>query len=391
MIFQALGARYTFGSAVQHLFAHGTPKDTERLRAALAERYSGKVTLYRKGRAALSEAIRVATGGQGSVAISALTCYSVVQAVEAAGCTPVYVDIREEDLHFGANELAKTIDANADIKAVVVQNMLGIPADITGIQEVANRHNLILIEDLAHSAGASYANGREVGTVGDITMLSFGRDKAIDTVNGGALVIRSSTLTGASMPDVNVRTIDQVRDRLYPSIAWTTRALYPVKVGLYVMAAAIKFKLVVRSADGEVKTSERLTNWQAKLALVQFRSLEQTAKNRRDNARLYSKELHHQVPSGVEAKGAAPVRVPLIIENREEVIAHLKKNGVQANDIWYDVPVSPVRFYSKSNYPEDKNPVAVRIAASLINLPTHERLTKSQIIRIAALVNEVAR
>ena len=198
MIFQALGARYGFVAAVKHAFAHGTEHDSERLRQALVKRYGGEAVLYQKGRSALAAAIRIATGGGGSVAISGLTCYSMVQAVEAAGCTPVFVDIREKDLHFGAKELTTAIKKHPDVKAVVIQNMLGIPADIMAIAAVAKENKIALIEDLAHSAGAQYADGREVGTVGDITMLSFGRDKAIDSVNGGALVVRNHTASSAA-------------------------------------------------------------------------------------------------------------------------------------------------------------------------------------------------
>ena len=88
MIFQAMGAKYTFSSATRYLFAGGNESDSDKLRQALKNHYSGEVTLYHKGRAALAEAIRLATGGEGGVAISGLTCYSVVQAVKAAGCTP---------------------------------------------------------------------------------------------------------------------------------------------------------------------------------------------------------------------------------------------------------------------------------------------------------------
>lgn len=389
MIFQALGAKYTFSSAVRHAFAHGTAKDSEQLKELLGERYSGEVVLYHKGRAALSEAIRLATGGEGLVAISALTCYSVVQAVKSAGCTPVYVDINEDSLHFGAEELAESFEKHEDIAAVVVQNMLGIPVDIAAIQEVISRSKgTILIEDLAHSAGATYIDGREVGTVGDITMLSFGRDKAIDTVNGGALVIRGNFEQSVEYPEAQVEWFSQLRDRLYPAIAWKTRLLYPLGLGRYVMALAIKLKLVIRSADGEVDITEKLPHWQARLAYYQLVHLTTTTAERRAKARAFTELLNCPVPAYVAYEGAAPVRVPLLVKNRDAIVAHLKQCGIQANDIWYDVPVSPARLYHLANYPEEDNPVAVRVAASLINLPTHERITMKEIARISEVVNE---
>ena len=382
MIFQAMGAKYTFSSVTRYLFAGGNESDSDKLRQALKNHYSGEVTLYHKGRAALAEAIRLATGGRGDVAISGLTCYSVVQAVKAAGCTPIFIDINEDDLQFSADELRK----HKDIKAVVIQNMLGLPADIVSIERATREMNAVLIEDLAHSAGASYSDGREVGTVGDITMLSFGKDKAIDVVNGGVLIIRGDYK--AKQPTKAPK--HQMKDRLYPSIAWWTRVFYPIGLGKYIMALAIKLSLVSRSADGEVDTAEMLPHWQAKLALRQIENLSNIAKERHQKAKIYIENLQKTVPKAVKQAGSAPARLPLLVDNRDRVIAALHGNGIQANDIWYDVPVSPIRFYKKANYSEKDCPVAVNVASRLINLPIHERITSENIIKITEIVNRVA-
>jgi dTDP-4-amino-4,6-dideoxygalactose transaminase len=248
---------------------------------------------------------------------------------------------------------------------------------------------MVLIEDLAHSAGAQYADGREVGTVGDITMLSFGRDKAIDSVNGGALVVRNHDASLA-FPVITPSFSVQFRDRVYPLIAWLTRALYPIKLGRYVMGASIKLGLVVRSADGDVDETATLPHWQAKLARGQVTSLTTTAVRRRQKAQEYAKLIEGSLPSGMGQAGEAPVRVPLIVSNRDEVVKHLAAHGVQANDIWYDVPVSPQRLYDRVDYPVGECPNAVRIAEQLVNLPTHERISIDDIKRISQLVNEVA-
>ena len=391
MIFQALGARYGFVAAVKHVFAHGTEQDSERLRQALTKRYGGEAVLYQKGRSALAAAIRIATGGGGSVAVSGLTCYSMVQAVEAAGCTPVFVDIREKDLHFGAKELTTAIKKHPDVKAVVVQNMLGIPADITAIAAVAKENKIVIIEDLAHSAGAQYADGREVGTVGDITMLSFGRDKAIDSGNGGVLIVKNSKKE-LTLPTVAPRRLTQFRDRIYPLLAWLTRALHFIKIGPYyvVMAASIKLGLVTQSANDDVDETVYLPHWQAKIALAQLNALTTTAVRRRQKSQVYSEYLQDFMPTEVGQAGVAPIRVPLLVSNRDEVVAHLAAHKVQADDIWYDIPVSPRRLYNRVEYPVDECPNAVRISQRLMNLPTHERITSEDIQRISRLVSEGA-
>ena len=388
MVFQAMAGRYRMVDIVRHVFATGSKRHHQQLEQELEARYSGKATLYHKGRAALAEAIRLATDGSGRVAISGLTCYSVVQAVEAAGCTPVYVDSNEDDLQFSAEAFAAACDTE-EIKAVVIQNMLGIPAEIDGIMAVAKRYNVTTIEDLAHSVGAVYANGREVGTVGDITMLSFGKDKALDVVNGGALVVRNNRQV--DQPSKRPGWGEQMRDRLYPLIAAVCRALYPIGLGKFAMGAAIRLKFVVRSADGRVDTSIGMPKWQTQLALRQLHELDSMVDIRRQKASIYTKALVGRVPKMALQTGASLIRVPLFVANRDEVVDALARKGIFVADVWYDVPVSPVRFYERIEYPETNCPVAVQVSSRLLNLPTHRRVSEDDMRIIIETVQEVAR
>ncbi len=392
MLFQSIGAHYSYGAALRHFFTIGGKGSVRALEIALAKQYTGEVALYNKGRAALAEAIRIATGGKGKVAISGLTCYSVVQAVEAAGCTPVYVDIRTSDLHFGPSELEAVFAKHTDIAAVVVQNMLGIPCDIVGIEAVATAHRALLIEDLAHSAGAQYSDGREVGTVGDITMLSFGRDKAIDTVNGGALIVRRPELivqlrAASNQPVFFV----QLRDRLYPLLAWHVRTLSRIKLGLPLLSLASRLKLTTRSADGDVDVTTALPGWQARRALQELATMDQRTALRREKRKLYIDALGRHMPEAALDGGVVPIRVPLLVNNRDAVLVALKKQQLFVQDTWYDVPVSPVRFYDKTHYIEDNCPVAVDVAGRIINLPTHKYVTPEQAVQMAQIITEEAR
>ena len=71
MIFQSLAPQTNFKSAFKHLFASGTPEDSQALKDYLLEKYQGKnIELYHKGRTALSEAVRVATNGEGRVLVT---------------------------------------------------------------------------------------------------------------------------------------------------------------------------------------------------------------------------------------------------------------------------------------------------------------------------------
>ena len=88
-----------------------------------------------------------------------------------------------------------------------------------------------MIEDLAHSAGGTYETGAEVGTVGDMTVLSFSQDKSIDAVSGGALIIRHPQIKLATFSFQSISPSKQLQDRLYPLLSSSVRWLYPTKLG----------------------------------------------------------------------------------------------------------------------------------------------------------------
>jgi len=388
MLFLSLGSNYNFKQAWRHLWIRGRQKDAKKLETALTERYSGEKTLlFSQGRGALAMAVRLATGGQGLVAVNATTCYVVVEAIKTAGCQPLYIEIEPQTLHFNAKKLKSTIK-NKDVRAVIIQNTLGIPVEIDEIVEISRQANLAIIEDLAHSVGGRYDNGQEIGTVGDYTMLSFGRDKMLDTINGGALVIRTDKVGGKVKPPTEKVGMHQgLRNRLYPIIAWTTRALYPLGLGRFVLALAYKLKLAIRSADGGNHPDQKLPNWQARLALEQVENIDQKVANRLSNQRKYWKKLSKFTTK----KSSNAVRFPLLVANQSAVFSALKQAGYFFEDVWYEVPVSPARLYDEVDFPEADYPVATEVSQRIINLPTHQLVTPVDIEKICEIVLKEAK
>lgn len=391
MLFQALGSKYTYGDAWKHLVTIGSRKDSMELKDYLSTRFDGEVALYHKGRSALSEAIRIATGGEGKVAINGFTCYSVVQAVEAAGCEPVYVDINKNDLNFNVKALDDGLGRDKTIKCIVVQNTMGIVCDIESIKKIASKHEIIIIEDLAHALGADYENGMEVGTVGDITMLSFGRDKSVDVGSGGALIVRKARLSAkASQPKTRAKLIDSFRDRLYPILMWHARYLYKIQIGKVILLLAHQLKLIVRSADGDVMVNEKLPAWQAKRALEELENLEARRVNRLINIKTYVPKLPEDIfVKGVMRQGSVPLRLPILVEDREKLLNEFEKAELYLRDTWYDTPIGPKRFYSKVNYSETDCPVATDVARRIVNLPVHAGVTLQDIDLIEKLIKQV--
>ena len=348
MYFLGQASTYSFLETLRHTFSYGTKNNLSELRAYLAAHYGttkDRVALYHSGRTGLAMALDRLVPKESEVIVTSLTCYAVYEAVSEAGCIPVFADIDLETLHFGVKELKNTLALHPEAQAVVVQNNLGIPCDIRGIERFCKKYGLILIEDLAHSVGIHYRDGREAGTVGDAVILSFGKGKAVDTISGGAVVFTSPDSPTIKQPSRRPRLSDRLRDRWYPFFGLLIRGFYHFgNLGRLFTSLLLKLHFIKRSADAELEPLDRITYWQAKLALRQLKSIPHSGKK--------------------------PIREPFFVEDREYLLKELEKGGFVFDDIWYSCPVSPARYYRRVNFPEDECPKAVWAAKHLMNLPT---------------------
>ena len=351
MKFIAHASQFGLKKTLRQLFTFGFSHDSKKLKAYIADRYqveAENVALYGSGRTALSEAIKYFTKPGDKVAITALTCFAVVEAVRSANCKPVYLDVNLKNLHFDAKALEKACVNNPEIKAVIVQNNLAYSCDIANIESVAKKYNLALIEDLAHCVGMDYSDGREAGMVGDAVIMSFGKGKSLDLISGGLLLLRKTDKRKKSFAvPVDLPSLaDRFRTRLYPLFGAITRALFHLQLGrinfgrLYT-AFLLQTHQIQKSADAKLDNSIRLTHWQAKLALRDL------------------KKIKHRTP----------LRRFYFVENRAELLKKLTTAGFIMDDIWYSSSVSPERYYAQANFDEKACPKAVFAANHLINLP----------------------
>ncbi len=120
------------------------------------------------------------------VIVPAYTFVATYSAVLFAGATPILAEI-DESLNLDPTDLEHRI--NERTKAIVPVHMLGNPAKLSEIMEVAQKHNLIVIEDCCQAAGASY-KGKKVGTYGRMGGFSLNFFKTF-TAGDGGLVITS--------------------------------------------------------------------------------------------------------------------------------------------------------------------------------------------------------
>lgn len=101
-------------------------------------------------------------------------------------CTPVFADVRPEDLTIDPDRIEAAITPRT--RAILATHVYGFPCEVAAIEEIARRHGLKTIYDAAHAFGCRMG-GRSLVAYGDISCLSFHATKVFHTVEGGAIVI----------------------------------------------------------------------------------------------------------------------------------------------------------------------------------------------------------
>lgn len=141
------------------------------------------------------------------VLVPALTFVATANAVVHAGGIPHFVESDVVTLGVSPGLLDDYLSSITDqkdgqcinrqtgrrIAAIIPMHVFGHPADMDALNDVAGRHNIVVVEDAAESLGSSY-KGRSTGTFGRVAALSFNGNKIITTGGGGALLTDDSEL-----------------------------------------------------------------------------------------------------------------------------------------------------------------------------------------------------
>lgn len=147
---------------------------------------------FSSGTAALEAAYFAAGIKKGDEIItSPLTFSATANAALWAGAKIIFADVEQASGNIDPREVLKKITPKT--KAIVPVDYAGLPAKIDELSDIARQNNLILIEDAAHSLGATY-KGKKVGGIADMTMFSFHPVKSITTGEGGAIMTNDQVL-----------------------------------------------------------------------------------------------------------------------------------------------------------------------------------------------------
>lgn len=140
------------------------------------------------GTSALHMAVKLAGVKRGDrVFCSDLTFAATVNPVVYEGGIPVFIDTEYDTWNMDPVALERAFEIYPDVKVIVVAHLYGVPCKMDEICEIADKHGAIIIEDAAESLGATY-KGKQTGTFGEISCISFNGNKIITGSTGGMLL-----------------------------------------------------------------------------------------------------------------------------------------------------------------------------------------------------------
>ena len=375
--------------------------DLKALKDYFVEHYQVESTVVtQSGRAALYMLLSTILEPGDEAITQAFTCLVVPNAIAWAGGVPVFADIDRKNYNIDPVGLEKKITSRT--RAVIVQHTFGIPAPLDEIQKICKQHNLILIEDCAHSLGAEY-NGKLLGTSGDGAIFSFNQDKVVSGVSGGVAVAKNKEM-GDKLKILETKlqhpkNSNILKSLLHPLIWFIALPLYDfLKIGKGIIFVAWKMRILgntLTPAEQEGKMPKEIlqtmSNSQARLVLQGLKRLEKENSRRIEIAERYRNELPFaSIIHPESGKNTKPIylRYPIQVENPQKLVSLARKNGIILGR-WYNTPIFPWSVITKKYYSFGACPVAEEVGKKIVNLPTYPRLTDKDIDRVIKVVKEV--
>jgi len=337
------------------------------------------------------------------IILQAYTTIALPLAIKKAGFKPVYVDISEHTYNIDPDKIEAKI--NSRTRAIIVQHTFGIPAEMDKISEICKKHNLILIEDCAHSLGVEF-NGKKIGTFGDAAFFSFGRDKIISSTSGGMVIAKNEKLVEkikefqSSLDFPPIKFIFQ--QLMHPLVFWVSLPVYYFfNIGKFKIFLDQKLGIISRAYSEAEKKGigtfgvYRLPNVLAILASNQFKKLERFNNHRRNIAEMYDISLHfdtskyqNMIKLPLNLKNSKPVFLyyTIQIRRRDELLKYAAKNHIILGD-WFPCALGPKGVDDeKFGYKKGDCPTAERVGLKSLNLPTNIKTSKDDAENIASLI-----
>jgi dTDP-4-amino-4,6-dideoxygalactose transaminase len=288
------------------------------------------------------------------------TFAATVEVIALLQLTPVLVDVDMVNMNISIEAIKKAITPRT--KAIVPVHLFGRAANMEAIMQIANEHNLYVIEDNAQAIGANcnFSDGtrKKVGTVGHVASTSFFPSKNLGCYGDGGAIFTNDD-----------------------ALAHKIRGI--ANHGMY-----------VRYHHDVVGVNSRLDSIQAAVLNAKLPLLDTYNKARQDAARKYTAALgHHKniiapiICDTCDCHVFHQYTLRIIDADRDALMQHLLDKGIPCA-IYYPIPLHSQKAYLNPRYKEEDFPVTNQLVKEVISLPMHTELDDEQIAFITGSVLE---
>jgi UDP-2-acetamido-2-deoxy-ribo-hexuluronate aminotransferase len=338
---------------ISKVLAHGKyilgPEVTE-LEERLCEYTGAKYCITcANGTDALQIALMAIGVGPGDEVITPSFSYiATAEATALLGATPVYIDVDQTTFNINPSLIENKITAKT--KAIIPVSLYGQPANFDIINQIAEKHNLIVIEDAAQSFGAEY-NQKKSCNLSDIACTSFFPTKPLGCYGDGGAVFTSNEQLAN-----NIRQIARHGQE---------KRYYHTKIGI----------------------NSRLDTLQAAILLPKLGILDAEIKQRAHNAQIYNNQIHNDKivkPTILHQHKSAWAQYTLIIEGREDVAEHLNSQNIPTA-VHYPQPLHKQPAVA-SNVSDCY--VSEDLSKKVLSIPVHPYLSAKTINTITTILNQ---
>lgn len=313
---------------------------------------AGHAVGVNSGTSAVHLALLAADVGEGDEVITVpYTFIATTAAVRWTGARPVYVDIDPKTYNLDPTQIEAAITPKT--KAILPVHLYGQPADMDPIQEIAQRHNLVVVEDAAQAHGAAY-KGRRVGSLGEMAAFSFYPGKNLGAYGEAGLITTNST---------------EHAEQLRLLRNWGSKERY----------------------HNEIKAfNYRMDGLQGAILRVKLRHLEAWNEQRRSKAQLYRELLAGaNVTLPFESPNCRHVyHVFAIQTDRRKALTQTFNERQIQYGVHYPIPIHLLEAHRDLGYKQGDFPVAEAVAEKVISLPIFPEMTTQQIETVCSAVLE---
>jgi len=330
-----------------------------------------------------TDALRFALSAAGvragdSVVTVPNTFIATTEAISQVGALPEFVDVEERTSTMDPDRLQTFLEAHCmqgpssrrliskrtgrPVTTIVPVHLYGHPADMDPIMELAERYNLIVVEDACQAHGAEYFSARsnrwmKAGSIGQAGAFSFYPGKNLGACGeAGAITTNDEEIT---------RKCRMIRDH----------------------GQAKKYYHDLEGYNG------RLDAVQAAFLRIKLKHLSKWNEQRRERAQVYGNLLSELGESAI-----LPVAAPwakaiyhlyvIRVEDRDDLIAKLAADNI-GTGIHYPIPLHLQKAYAHLGHKEGDFPVSERLAREIVSLPMYPSLTEEQQHRVCERIRQI--